>query len=236
MKTHVCTSGYGVGAFMICLLTHTDIHAQSDLTIQAAAGGGQVMLQNAGVLDIADPYIKSIPQYTVGVSYEKALSNHFSMLAGVQFASRGFGVREEFGIDLFGVDIPVSASIETRLHYLEVPLAVKYYLRDHGVMPYVSAGINTAYAVSGKINPKAEVIIPWSLPSIPLDLNDDIYQRYEVSATAGTGVVVPVSESGAFHFSVSYRHGLSDMLNDPVTDFTIRSNGFTAGVGYTFIF
>ena len=212
------------------------VKGQSTITVHADAGTSSVNTSGAALYDLADPYLKSVFQYTIGADYERALSNHFAVLTGAQFASRGFAVREHFNIDVLGLDLPVGASVETRLNYVEVPLAVKYYFTDHGVMPYVKAGGSVGYAVSGRITPTVDAIIPWRLPSIPLNLENDLYNRADIALQAGAGVSIPVNSSSAFQIEVNYRHGLSDMLHEPILNLDIRFSGFTAGIGFTLNF
>jgi opacity protein-like surface antigen len=209
------------------------VKGQSTILVHADGGTSTVNTSGSALYDLADPYLKPVFQYAFGVDYERALSNHFSVLTGAQFASRGFAAREHFNIDVLGIDLPVGASVETKLNYIEVPLAMKYYFTDHGVMPYVKAGGSVGYAVAGKITPTVDAIVPWRLPSIPLNLENDLYNRVDLALQAGAGVSIPVNSASALQFEINYRHGLSDMLHEPVLNLDIRSSGFTAGIGFT---
>lgn len=209
---------------------------QSSITAYVAAGPTNIEVTGAGVLDIIDPYIKPIAQFTAGVHYEQALSRHWSVVTGAQYTSRGFGMREQMNVDLFGIDLPIGASLETRLNYIEVPLMLKYNFTESGVSPYVKAGASGAYALDGKITPKVDAIISWSLPEIPINLNNDIYNRFDVSGIVGAGVSIPVNTSGAFQIEGTYRHSLNDMFLDNITDIRIKSHGFSVGIGYTMRF
>jgi hypothetical protein len=210
--------------------------AQSSITAVASVGSTNIEMNNAGILDIVNPYVKPITQYTFGLQYERALGRHFSMITGAQYSSRGFGAREQFDLNVFGMELPIGASIETRLNYAEVPLMVKYNLTESGVTPYVKAGASTAYALNGKITPKINALINWSLPSININLDNDLYNRFDISAVAAAGVSIPTNSFGAIQFEVGYRHSLNNMLQDNITDIGIKSHAFSAGIGYTIMF
>ncbi len=235
MKTNYVTLILSAFVLAIVSLTQT-LHAQSNVTAFGSVGISDIEVNGFGLLDLVDPYIKPIAQYTAGIQYEKQFNENFSLLTGGQYTSRGFGARESFNVDLFGIDLPLNASLETRLNYIEVPLMLKYAIGESGVRPYVKAGASTAYALSGKITPKVTAIIPWNLPSININLNNDMYNRFDVSAVAGAGVEIPTGDFGAITFDVNYRHSLNDMFLDKITDIRIKSHGLSAGVGYTMRF
>lgn len=211
------------------------INAQTKITAFGSVGITEVQVSGLGVLDV-DPYIKPITQYTAGIQYERNLNPNLSFVTGGQFSSRGFGMKENINIDLFGLDLPIGASIETRLTYLEVPALLKYEFGDGGVTPYVKAGASAAYAIDGKIQPKVNAIITWKLPAININLENDMYNRFDVSGIVGAGLNLPVGETGAVQFEVNYRHSLNDMFLDNITDIKIKSHGISAGLGYTMRF
>jgi len=219
---------------LMSLVQH--LSAQSKITAFGSVGITEVEVSGLGLLDLVNPYIKPITQYTTGIQYERNLNPNLSFVTGAQFTSRGFGMKENFNIDLFGVDLPVGARIETRLNYLEVPAMLKYEFGEGGVTPYVKAGASAAYAIDGKIQPKVDAIITWKLPAININLESDMYNRLDVSGIVGAGLNFPVGETGAIQLDVNYRHSLNDMFLDKITDIRIKSHGISAGLGYTMRF
>jgi hypothetical protein len=214
----------------------TNVNAQNGITAFGSAGISDIEISGLGLLDLVDPYIKPITQYTAGIRYEKDLSPRFAFVTGAQYSSRGFGVRENFNIDLFGVDLPVDARVETRLNYLEAPATIKYSFTESGVKPYVKAGASAAYALNGKLQPKVDAILTWNLPAININLENDMYNRFDVSGIAAAGIDLPIGETGNIQFEATYRHSLNDMFLDNITNIRIKSHGLSAGVGYTMRF
>ena len=210
--------------------------AQTNLTAFGSYGVSDIQVSGLGILDLLDPYIKPIPQYTAGIQFGKEIGNHWDIVTGAQYSSRGFTARDKFNIGVFGLDLPVDARIDTRLEYIEVPLMLKYSIGDGNITPYIKAGATAGYAVSGKYQPKVDAIITWKLPAINVNLENDMYNRFDIAGIVGAGLNVPINETGALQFDVNYRHSLNDMFHDKITDIRIKSYGFSGGIGYTMRF
>jgi opacity protein-like surface antigen len=236
MKKKINFRSLAIMAIFFAMSAIHHAHAQSKVTVHGSVGASDIEVNGLGILDIVDPYIKPITQYAVGIQYERNLTRQLSFATGAQYASRGFGAREDFNVNLFGLDIPIGARLESRLNYVEVPLILKYDILDGGVTPYVKAGISTAYAINGKITPKVDAIITWKLPAININLENDMFNRFDVSAIAGAGVSIPVNSFGSIQIEANYRHSLNDMFLDSFTNIRIKSHGISGGVGYSIRF
>lgn len=212
------------------------LNAQSSITANASVGLSDIEVNGLGILDLVDPYIKPITQYTAGIQYERMLNDNLSFVTGGQYSSRGFSAKESFNVDLFGLDLPINERLETRMNYIEVPALMKYTFGESGITPYVKAGASAAYAMSAKIQPKVDAIITWNLPAININLQNDMYNRLDVSAIAGAGLNIPAGSNGAIQFDITYRHSLNDMFLDNITDIRIKSHGIGVGLGYTMKF
>jgi len=230
------TKQLGTATLLFGMGLYLPVQGQSSITAYGSVGPTNIEVNGAGLLDVVDPYIKPIAQYTAGIQYEKYLNRNVAFVTGGQYSSRGFGAREQFNVDLFGIELPVGASLETRLHYVEVPLMLKYNFTERGVTPYIKAGVTGGYAMSGKITPKINALINWNLPSININLENDLYNRFDISAVAGAGISIPTNASGAITFEAGYRHSLNDMFLDNITDIRIKTHGLSFGIGYAISF
>ena len=236
MKTNVVFRLASAWAIVMLAVMYHPMHAQNTIGVQGQVGMSDIEVNGLGILDVVDPWIKPIVQYSAGFTYERELSRHWTLATGAQYTSRGFTAKENVNVDLFGLDIPLGAQIDTRLQYIEVPLQLKYYITDSGVSPYIKAGASTAYALDGKLQPKVNAIIAWNLPAININLENDMYNRLDISALVGAGVRIPTNDIGAVNLEVNYRHSLNDMFLDNITDIRIKSHGISAGIGYTIRF
>ncbi len=234
MKANLILRLVSVGVFVFCISHH--VNAQHTLTAHAGYGTTNVEVSGTPFDPMIDPYIQPIAQYTAGLQYGYALSKHLSVITGVQYASRGFAAREDFNVNVFGLDLPIGAQVVTRLDYVEVPVMAQYNMTERGVRPYIKAGVSTGYAFNARMNPQVNALITWNLPQINVNLNNDLFNRVDVSALAGAGVSIPVESFGAVHFDLTYRHSLNDMFQDNITNIKIKSHGVSAGVGFTMHF
>lgn len=236
MTTNLSTRNLSTAAIFFTVSFYQLVLAQSSVNVYGSIGPTNIEVNGLGILDVVDPYIKPITQYTAGLQYEKYFSRNLALVTGGQYSSRGFGAREQFNVNVLGLDLPVGASLETRLHYVEVPLMLKYNLTERGVVPYIKAGATGGYAISGKITPKIHALIDWNLPSINVNLDNNLYNRFDLSAVAGAGLSIPTNEFGAITMEATYRHSLNDMLLDNITDVRIKTHGFSFGIGYSVSF
>ena len=234
MKANLTFRLLSIGVIVFSLGHH--MNAQNSLTAHAGFGSSNIEVRGTPFDPLINPYIQPIAQYNAGIQYAHALSRHFSVITGVQYASRGFAAREDFNVNVFGLDLPVGAEVVTRLAYVEVPVMAQVNITESGVSPYVKAGISAGYAFNAKMKPQVNALITWSLPQININLKNDLFNRVDVAALAGAGVSIPVESLGALHFDLTYRHSLNDMFQDKITNIQIRSHGVTAGVGFTMNF
>ena len=236
MKTNTVIRTMSLLPFLVLGIMSTTLKAQNKVGVVAEVGSSNIDVNGLGILELIKPDIKSIPQYSAGLIYERQLNSQWSIVTGARYATRGFEMREDVNINLMGLDIPVGAKINTRLHYLEVPVAVQFNFTKRGISPYLKAGIAAGYAVEGKIQPYVDAIINWKLPAIPINLENDLYNRFDISAMGSAGISIPTNDIGSIQLEVNYRHSLNDMFQDNITDIRIKSNGIGAGISYTMRF
>ena len=236
MKTNTVIRMMSLLAFLALAINANPLQAQNKVGVVVEAGSSNIDVNGLGILELIKPDIKSIPQYSAGLIYERQLNSQWSIVTGARYATRGFEMREDVNINLMGLDIPVGAKINTRLHYLEVPVAVQFNFTKRGISPYLKAGIAAGYAVEGKIQPYVDAIINWKLPAIPINLENDLYNRFDISAMGSAGISIPTNDIGSIQLEVNYRHSLNDMFQDNITDIRIKSNGIGGGISYTMRF
>jgi hypothetical protein len=60
-------------------------------------------------------------------------------------------------------------------------------------------------------------------------MENDLYNRFDISAMGSAGISIPTNDIGSIQFEINYRHSLNDMFQDNITDIRIKSNGIGAG-------
>ena len=217
-------------ALSFIMLGTLTLSAQTTLGGRIGANFGLASVN--GLADLVTPDISPLNTFTGGITINQRLDDRLSVSSGVFYKRKGFIASEMVGVDVFGVDIPVGGSLETRLDYLEVPLLLNIaFNTSNKIQPYVEFGPAFSYAIQGELQPTAQVIIEFNLPKVDLDLTKDIYNRFEVAAQAVAGLKIPYG-AGIFDLGVSYTHAFTDMLNDPILNVEIRNFGIGVHAGF----
>ncbi len=172
---------------------------------------------------------------TAGIHAEIPINERLSFRPELNYAEKGFRVKEGFEFDIFNIPVPIGAEAITRVQYLELPLLLKYTLSEGPVRPYIFAGPHLSYAIDGQVDLKANLILDFNIGSYDIDMTNNLYNQFEVGGIAGAGLVFEAGRADIF-LQGSFQHGFTDMLDDPIVDIRIRNSGFniTAGVQVPF--
>lgn len=222
-------------SFLLVILTGLFYSYSSNAQISVGIKGG-IHFADVRTEGISDQYLPE-PQvyegFTVGGVVELALQNGFSFQPELNFVQKGFRAMEEFPIT--DLDLPVGAGMKTRLNYLEVPLLFKYASGNDLAKWYVVAGPAVSYATEGYVRLVVRAVIDFTLPAQQLNLNNDIYRRWDAAVTGGLGGEIKAGP-GKIFADVRYTHGLANVLNNPIVDVKVKNQGFTLCTGYAYNF
>jgi len=124
-----------------------------------------------------------------------------------------------------GNDLTSSLELTSKLDYINVPIAVKYYVIE-GLS--LQAGPQIGFLVSAK--EKAELKANGENVSVEMDAKDG-YEKVDFALFGGIGYDLPI---GIF-FQARYNAGLSNINKDPDSaDIQLTNNVFSFSVGYKF--
>lgn len=211
------------------------LFAQTQIQFGAHAGLHINKVQIDGISESWLPENRYWTGVNAGIHAEIQLTDQLSFRPELNYVEKGFRVREGFEFDLFNIPIPIGAEAITRIQYVEVPLQLKYTLLDGPVQPYFFGGPHVSYAVDGRIDLRANLILDFNIGSFDIDVTNDLYNQFEVGGLAGAGISVQAGRGNVF-IQGSFQHGFTDMLNDPIVDIRLRNKGFnlTAGIQMPF--
>jgi Outer membrane protein beta-barrel domain len=210
-----------------------NIHAQISVGVKIGANFADTRVD--GLLENLAPEQTSFTGFTAGVMAEIPMINGLSFRPELNYIQKGFTVSQSFDVDLIGIDMEVGAKARTRINYVELPLLLKYSIGSDMARVYAIAGPSIAYAANAELNPVATFIVDFNLPSIPINLDNNIYNRWEISGVLGAGGEVKAG-SGKVFADARYNIGLTNMLNNPVVDLRIKNQGFSVSAGYAYSF
>ena len=189
----------------------------------------------SGVLGTFAPEQKVYTGFTAGIIAEIPMTSAISFRPELNFIQKGFQIRESFDVSVIGLDLPLGGSARTRLNYIEVPLLIKYSIGSEQAKFYAIAGPNVAYAANAELRPRATFIVDFNLPHIPINLDNDLYNRWEVSGVIGLGGEVKAGQ-GKIFMDGRYNLGFTSMLENPIVNLDIKNQGFNISAGYAYTF
>ena len=211
------------------------LNIQAQISVGAKIGANFADTRVDGLLGNLAPEQTTFTGFTAGVMAEIPMINALSFRPELNYIQKGFTVSQSFDVDLIGIDMEVGAKARTRINYIELPLLLKYSIGSDAAKVYAIAGPSIAYAANAELNPVATFIVDFNLPSIPINLDNNIYNRWEISGVLGAGGEVKAGNGKVFA-DARYNLGFTNMLNNPIVDLRIKNQGFNVSAGYAYSF
>lgn len=217
--------------FTVCILS---LNAQISVGVKTGVNFADTNMD--GIITNLLPEQTVYPGFTAGLIAELPLKNGFSFRPELNYIQKGFVTQADiYDFELLGIDIPIGAKAKTRFNYIEMPLLFKYSIGNELAKVYFIGGPNVAYAANAHIRPVANLLVNINLPAVNLNLNDDIYQRWELSGTIGAGGELKAG-AGKIFADVRYTHGFTNMLSNPIIEMKTKNQGFNLSAGYAYNF
>ncbi len=158
-----------------------------------------------------------------------------SLQSELNFSTKGFRLQQEGDFQLFGVSVPAGVAAYSRFHYLEMPLLAKLSFGKGGVRGYVGAGPVVGYALDGRLNTRATVLVELDLTDTPIDLERIDYRRFEAGVAASAGVALEALH-GQFFLDGRFQHGLTEVYDLPLIRDRLQFRGLSLTAGYMYRF
>ncbi|HRD79652.1 MAG: PorT family protein [Saprospiraceae bacterium] len=221
-----------LAAFSIAFCLGITLSAQVSLGFRTGATWSNVQASEG--LDALAPDFKTISGFNVAAVAEIAFGNNFSLQPELAFTRKGFGIKEDFNIDLFELPLPVGFRNDTRVNYVELPLLAKYKFGDENAQFYLMAGPSAGYATNGRLLTRAKLLlIDVKVLDTPINLDAVNYERLEVGAVAGAGVNINLGGTKLF-FDGRYSHSFTQVYDIPVIEDRVSNRGFSINAGLMF--
>jgi hypothetical protein len=209
------------------------VNAQK-VAVGARAG---IMWNNVVSGDLANTLdFKTISTSSVGLVADVALTNNLAFHPELNYTEKGFKTNIGKDLTLLGVQLPLGAKASTVVKYVDVPLTIKYkFGNTEGVNFYAMAGPTFGYALSGKLETSAKILIDIKIATTDINLASQNYTRFEVGGMVGAGMNVPVG-NGNFFIDARYTRSFQDVYEVPIIGSKVRNQGFGVGLGYVHSF
>jgi hypothetical protein len=178
---------------------------------------------------------KMMTGLSAGIYGEVPVSPGLYFAPEINYIEKGFKVQDGIEIGIFGTTIPFGVEAITNVKYIELPLLMKYKFGAQAFRGYLMAGPTLGYAVKADIKTRANLIFDINIATIPINLNNPIYNQFEIGGMAGGGIEYNTG-NGKIFLEGSYSHGITELLDDPIADVGLRNKGIGARLGYAMSF
>lgn len=218
----------------IALVFTLQLQAQ-DISLGIKTGVQSANVKVPGFIgDISQiPDFKSITTFNVGAVSEIGLHKNFALQPELSFTQKGFQLSEETNVDLFNIPVPVGATAISKFNYLEMPLLAKAKFGNELANFYLLAGPTLGYALSGKLDTRAKILVELDLFETSIDLDAVDYQRFEIGGMAGAGVSIGTGAGTQLFLDVRYSHGFSQPYDIPIVRERVQHNSIGVNIGFT---
>jgi len=215
---------------LFVLLACNFCFSQFSLGIKGGANYNSIQLD--GISAEYRPDISYIASGFGGLTAGYQFNPNFKLQSEVNFTERGFGAGVNTELELYQIHIPIGASIESRMRYLEVPLFFDYTFGNEKIQGFIGAGPYFAYALNGNLRTRVSLIVDVNVSNTELDLGRQMFDRTEFGASLHSGVVFPVNTWSGFVADVRYNHAFTQIADDAFLDIGLRNKGISLGLGY----
>ncbi len=174
---------------------------------------------------------------TTGIIYGRDLDNHWTLLTGINYSRRGAQSKFEKGVTVFDNTYDIGAKLVHKMDYIEIPVLFLYKFNsgENIFTPYIFAGPQFAYESAYNIDIKAHLLIDINIYKYNVNLSNNIFNRYDLSAVGGAGASFPV-RSGSINIDARYIYGISDILDNPLLDLNLKHRNLRMSISYMYDF
>ena len=152
---------------------------------------------------------------TLALLFELGITENFVIQPELAFVQKGAKTKFEFQ--------GVTEESKLRINHIDVPVLAKYKFGTESIAAYVAAGPTFGYAISGSSETDGN--------KESFDDEDwDGYNRFEIGASAGGGIGIPMAVGQVF-LDVRYLFSLSNLTDE--SDVTARNKGMNISIGYS---
>ena len=163
------------------------------------------------------------------------LDDRLSVYTGLGLEKRGFDLFIGREINFLGFSFPLGVTVLTRVNYIELPLQLNFAIptKSGKVIPWVRAGANFGFALSGEIKTQANLILNFTLNKREIDMTNKSINRFDIAPVIVVGLDLPYG-NGVFTAFVGFEHSVENFINDATIGVETRHFGFNPGLGYRF--
>lgn len=183
---------------------------------------------SSGSLDLGN-LIQSKSGYKIGAVVAYDLTDRFSVESGLNYNALGFQITQSTGIDILGLSIPLGATLDTRVSYIEIPMLANYKFDFGYIQGYIEAGPSINYATSGRIKTIANSILDFNILERNIDFQSNRFNRTNLSGNVGFGISNSIADDMELSAGIKFTRDFTGSVEVPIVDARIKNQ--SVGVG-----
>jgi len=180
---------------------------------------------SSGTIDLQN-VVQSKAGFKTGAALSYNMTENFLLESGLSYNQLGFQVAQNTSLDVFGLNVPLGATFDTRVNYLEIPLLAKYSFDVGLVQMYIASGPSINYAINGRVRTIANSILDFNILDRKIDFNNNRFSRTNVSANLEVGVNQMLTDEVSLAAGLKFTGDLSSSVEVPIVDAQIRNQNF----------
>ena len=207
--------------------------AQAQISVGVKAGYTVNNVYTTEGLGAIAPNFENIDGFQLGVLANVPVVAGFSIQPELNYQRKGFSLSEGLDAAILGVNVPVGATADTRISYIDMPVLMKYTFGQDAVKAYVAAGPTFGYATGGHIRTRAKALFEFDLGTVDLNLDNLNYERFEVGGAVAAGLEFDLDAVTLFT-DVRYQRGFTELYDIPLVNEKVRNTGVAMSAGLRF--
>jgi hypothetical protein len=183
-------------------------------------------------------FVSNISQSTVnpwiGIMGDYMINDNFSIKTGINYMTRGSYLGANSDIEVLGINVPIGITSQFITKSIDIPLSLQYnFPLDSYWSLYGYGGIGLSKTLSAKIESKAQALLSFNLPDVPV--STDSFNDLESFGNIGVGAKYKIGYGSLFG-EISYQHAFETITPQTIIDIDIKNKGFSVGIGYAMSF
>ncbi|NOT36073.1 MAG: PorT family protein [Saprospiraceae bacterium] len=171
-----------------------------------------------------------------GLNYQYKLNPAFNLESGIYYNLTGFSIKQGTDFSIYGIDVPVSVTATTQMHFIEIPLLMNVNFGNDYAKFYIHAGPQFSYAMDADLRLRAKLLLDFNLGTYDINMRNNNFRQAEISGLIGGGLKAKLSDKLDFNLGIDYMHGFTDLTDEPIVNVLTKRSVVNTAIGFTYKF
>ena len=204
------------------------IYSQFSAGIKLDVVSNNVSL-STGTINLQDE-LQAATGVKTGATIAYHFSDKYSITSGLTYNMLGFQIAQQTSFDVFGMNVPIGATSDTRVNYLEIPMLGAYEFDLGTLKAFVEAGPSLNYMLNGRIRTIANSLLDFNVLDRNIDLTANNFNRINITGNIGLGLTHHLTNDVFVSGGIKYSRDISSSVEIPIVDARVRNQNIGIGI------